>query len=101
VDTNEQAARVSAQIRTELVRLGKVDERGVALGLQGTVAGVGDLVEARKLDWSIAGYEGNRRHAINREHYRVQAVRPDGGLEVAVVEGLGATPKRSVIASTW
>ncbi|MFC4950784.1 MobF family relaxase [Pseudonocardia sp. GCM10023141] len=87
VDTNEQAARVSSAIRAELVRLGQVDERGVALGLQGTVAGVGDLVEARKLDWSIAGYEGNRRHAINREHYRVHAVRPDGGLEVAVVEG--------------
>jgi hypothetical protein len=47
------------------------------------------LVEARKLDWNIAGYEGNRRHAINREHYCVQVVWPDGGLEVAVVE---ATP---------
>jgi len=87
VDTNEQAARVSAAIRAELVRLGQVQEHGVALGLQGTVAGVGDLVEARKLDWTITGYEGNRRHAINREHYRVQAVRPDGALEVAVVEG--------------
>jgi len=87
VDTNEQAARVSAAIRAELVRLGQVDEHGVTLGLQGTVAGVGDLVEARKLDWTIAGYEGNRRHAINREHYRVAAVRPDGALEVAVVEG--------------
>jgi len=87
VDTNEQAARVSAAIRAEFVRLGHVEESGVALGLQGTVAGVGDLVEARKLDWTIAGYEGNRRHAINREHYRVQAVRADGTLEVAVVEG--------------
>ncbi|MEJ7744425.1 MAG: hypothetical protein WKF73_18915 [Nocardioidaceae bacterium] len=76
VDTNEQAARVSAAIRAELVRLGQVDEHGVALGLQGTVAGLGDLVEARKLDWTIAGYEGNRRHAINREHYRVQADPP-------------------------
>ncbi|WP_246633755.1 MobF family relaxase, partial [Pseudonocardia nigra] len=95
VDTNEQAARVSAQIRAELVRLGQVEEPGVLLGLQGTVAGVGDLVEARKLDWSIAGYEGNRRHAINREHYRVQAVRPDGGLEVAVVEG--RTPDGDVL----
>jgi hypothetical protein len=72
-----------------------VQESGVALGLQGTVAGVGDLVEARKLDWGIAGYEGNRRHAINREHYRVQAVRPDGALEVAVVEG--RTPDGDVL----
>jgi len=95
VDTNEQAAHVSAAIRAELVRLGQVDEHGVALGLQGTVAGLGDLVEARKLDWAIAGYEDNRRHAINREHYRVQAVRPDGALEVAVVEG--RTPDGDVL----
>jgi len=95
VDTNEQAARVSAAIRAEFVRLGQVEESGVALGLQGTVAGVGDLVEARKLDWTIAGYEGNRRHAINREHYRIQAVRADGALEVAVVEG--RTPEGDVL----
>jgi len=87
VDTNEQAARVSAQVRAELVRLGRVQESGVELGMQGTYAGVGDLVEARKLDWTLAGYEGNPRGAINREHYRVQAVRPNGALEVAVVTG--------------
>lgn len=95
VDTNEQAARVCAAIRADLVRLGQVTEDGVALGLQGTVAGVGDLVQARKLDWTIAGYEGNLRHAINREHYRVQGVRGDGGLEVAVVEG--RTPDGDVL----
>ncbi|MDN5916082.1 MAG: relaxase domain-containing protein [Pseudonocardia sp.] len=87
VATNEQAAQVSAQIRAELVRLGHVEERGVALGLQGTHAGVGDLVEARKLDWSLAGHEGNPRGPINREHYRVQVVRPNGSLEVAAVTG--------------
>ena len=95
VDTNEQAARVSAAIRAELVHLGQVQENGVALGLQGTYAGVGDLVEARKLDWSLAGHEGNPRGAINREHYRVQTVRPDGGLEVAVVTG--RTPDGDVL----
>ncbi len=35
VDTNEQAARLSAQLRAELVRLGRVEENGVPLGLQG------------------------------------------------------------------
>jgi len=95
VDTNEQAARVSSAIRAELVRLGQVQEDGVQLGLQGTYAGVGDLVEARKLDWTLAGYEGNPRGAINREHYRVQAVRPDGGLEVAVITG--RTPDGDVL----
>jgi hypothetical protein len=64
-----------------------VQEQGVSLGLQGTVAGVGDLVEARKLDWSLAGYEGNRRGPINRETYQVIAVRDDGGLDVASTKG--------------
>jgi hypothetical protein len=95
VDTNEQAARISAGIRADLARLGHVQEDGVTLGLQGTVAGVGDLVEARTLDWTIADYEDNRRHAINRGHYRVQSVRPDGALEVAVVEG--RTPDGDVL----
>ncbi|MHA6629148.1 MobF family relaxase [Pseudonocardia sichuanensis] len=87
VDTNEQAARVSAKIRAELVRLGHVDEGGVRLGLQGTYAGVGDLVEARALNWAVRDVEGKPRPAVTREHYRVQAVHPDGGLEVAVVRG--------------
>ena len=34
----------SAALRAELVRLGRVAEHGVPLGLQGTYAGVGDLV---------------------------------------------------------
>jgi hypothetical protein len=82
VDTNEQAARLSAQLRAELVRLGLVQEHGVPLGLQGTVAGVGDLVQARRNAWELAGHQGNRRGPINRETYRVTAVRDDGALEV-------------------
>ncbi|MGH8879045.1 MAG: MobF family relaxase, partial [Stackebrandtia sp.] len=57
-DTNEQAARISAGVRAELVRLGRVTEHGVPLGLQGTVAGVGDLVQARLNGWQLAGYQG-------------------------------------------
>lgn len=87
VDTNEQAARLCAQVRAELVRLGQVAENGVPLGLQGTYAGVGDLVEARTLDWTVQGVEGNTRPAITRERYRVHAVRDDGSLEVAVIRG--------------
>ena len=75
--------RLSAQLRAELVRLGRVDEDGVPLGVQGTVAGVGDLVQARRNGWDLAGYEGNRRGPINRENYRVLATRDDGGLIVA------------------
>lgn len=84
VDTNEQAATLSAALRAELVRLGRVQEHGVPLGRQGTYAGVGDLVEARANGWNLAGVEGNRRGPINRETYRVTAVRGDGALEVAV-----------------
>ncbi|MGD9986344.1 MobF family relaxase [Pseudonocardia sp.] len=85
VDTNDQAAALSAQLRAELVRLGRVAEDGVPLELQGTNAGVGDLVQARRNGWHLAGMEGNRRGPINRETYRVTATRSDGGLEVAPI----------------
>jgi conjugative relaxase-like TrwC/TraI family protein len=87
VDTNDQAARLSALLRAELVRLGRVDEHGVPLGLQGTYAGRGDLVQARRNGWDLAGYDGNRRGPINREQYRVLDTRDDGGLIVAPILG--------------
>jgi hypothetical protein len=90
VDTNAQADRLCARLRADLVRLGRVQEGGVALGLQGTFAGVGDLVQARRNGWDLAGYQGNRRGPVNRETYRVLAVRDDGGLEVASLTGRGA-----------
>src|SRR5207248_661586 len=83
VDTNEQAARLSAQIRTELVALGRVSEHGVPLGLQATMAGVGDIVQARRLAWDLAGYDGNHRGPITRENYRVLQVRDNGDIVVA------------------
>ena len=100
VDTNEQVARLSAQLRADLVRLGRVDdERTVPLGLQGTWAGVGDIVQARRNGWHLAGYDGNRRGPINREQYRVTAVRDDGGLEVDSPPGR-QRPGRRVTASS-
>jgi hypothetical protein len=94
VGTNEQAARLSAQLRAELVRLGLVQEHGVPLGLQGTVAGVGDLVQARRNAWELAGHQGNRRGPINRETYRVTAVRDDGALEVYPLPRRGQAGRR-------
>src|SRR6185436_3168955 len=85
VDTNEQAARLSAQLRAELVRLGRVSEDGAPLTSQGTVAGIGDLVQARYNGWDLAGLDGNRRGPINRETYQVTGLRDDGGLDVAPV----------------
>lgn len=88
VDTNEQAARLSSHLRAELVRLGRVSEEGVPLDLQGTFAGVGDVVQARLNGWDLAGFEGNRRGPINRETYRVVETRADGGLVVEPLSGL-------------
>ncbi|MEJ2862589.1 MobF family relaxase [Actinomycetospora flava] len=87
VDTNDQAARLSAGLRAELVRLGRVDEHGVALGREGAYAGVGDLVAARRNGWELAGHDGNKRGPINRETYRVTALGDDGSLTVAPVHG--------------
>jgi hypothetical protein len=82
VDTNEQAGRLNASVRTQLVALGRVDERGVFLGLEGTDAGVGDIVQGRRLAWELAGYAGNRRGAVNREMYRVEEIFDNGDLVV-------------------
>jgi hypothetical protein len=87
VGSNEDAARLSAEVRAELVRLGRVAEDGVPLGRDGTLAGVGDLVQARRNDWELLGHEGNSRAPINREAYRVVATRDDGGLLVEHVDG--------------
>jgi len=95
VDTNEQAARLSAALRADLVRLGRVAEAGVPLGLQGTWAGVGDLIQARRNGWELAGYDGNRRGSINRETYRVLETRDDGGLVVA--PALGHSPDGEIL----
>jgi len=92
VRDNNSAARVSAELRTELVALGKVAEAGVPLGRpgwEGVVAGVGDLVQARRNGWELIGFEGNERAPINRDTYRVTGLRPDGGLTVARIVSRG------------
>jgi conjugative relaxase-like TrwC/TraI family protein len=99
VDTNEQAARLSAQIRADLIRLGRVAENGVPLGLQDTVAGVGDIVQARRNQWDLAGVLGNRRGPINREQYRVLDTLEDGGLIVTPMSG--ATGERITLPGRY
>ncbi|MDN5852243.1 MAG: hypothetical protein L0K86_05220 [Actinomycetia bacterium] len=58
-------------------------------GWQGSVAGVGDLVQARRNAWHLDGWNGNTEAPINRQTYRVTAVAPDGGMTVARVTGRG------------
>ena len=87
VDTNEQADRLSAQIRAQLVQLGRVHDAGVPLDRQATIAGVGDVVQGRRNGWELYGVEGNRSCPVNRKQYRVLAAREDGGLIVAAILG--------------
>jgi hypothetical protein len=87
VGSNDSAARVSTALRAQLVRLGQVEEVGVPLGMQGTVAGVGDLVQARRNAWHLERWNGNQSAPINRTTYRVVATHPGGGLTVARLTG--------------
>lgn len=73
--TNEAAASASATIRDQLVALGRVAADGVALERDGgNLAGVGDVIMARRNDWS--------RGVVNRRRYIVEEVREDGSLFV-------------------
>jgi hypothetical protein len=83
VGNNEAAARLNGYLRSELVRLGRVEGEGVELGRDGNHAGVGDVVQARSNGWQLAGHDGNRRGPINRERLHVLEVREDGSLRVA------------------
>ncbi len=72
--SNENAAAVSAGIRRYLVEAGIVQEGGTVLGRDRNTAGVGDIVQARRIDRGLG--------LINRETYEVTGVREDGGLDV-------------------
>ncbi|MGH3628594.1 MAG: MobF family relaxase [Sciscionella sp.] len=85
VPTNAAATRLSAVLRAELVKLGRVEETGIELGRDGTIAGIGDLVQARRNGWELLGHDGNTAAPINRRCYRVTATREDGSLVVAPV----------------
>jgi hypothetical protein len=98
VRDNEAAGRVSAAMRAELVRLGRVDEGGVSLGRDGTTAGVGDVVQARRNAWGLLGYDGNERAPINRSTYRVTAVTDGDGLRVVDAAGVELTLPRGYVA---
>ncbi|WP_433504824.1 MobF family relaxase [Pseudonocardia halophobica] len=87
VGSNEAAARLSAQLRAQLVTLGHIAEAGVELTAQGTTAGVGDLVQARRNGWELLGSHGNTRAPINRETYRITDVLDNGSLRVATPSG--------------
>jgi hypothetical protein len=88
VGDNETAAQVASGLRAELVRLGRVQAEGLLLGRDGTTAGVGDRVQARRNGWDLLGHEGNARAPINRETYRVTETHPDGSMTVQDSSGV-------------
>ena len=99
VGTNEDAARASAEIRAELVRLGRVGEDGVQLRRDGNTAGIGDLVQARRNGWELAGWSDSTRAPINRETYRVMAIGNSGGIVAELVDGRYAGTRLTLPAS--
>ena len=77
--TNESAAEMSLLIRQRLVDVGRVEAEGVGLH-DDTVAGVGDVIETRKNDATLADSSGRR--VINRDTYVVTNVATSGDLRV-------------------
>lgn len=83
VDTNLQAAEVSAQVRARLVEYKLVDDhRTVDLHSSGNRAGAGDLIQTRLNAWHLKGYRGNTRAVFNRDEFLVDCVLDDGSLRV-------------------
>ncbi|MEU0093886.1 MobF family relaxase [Kribbella sp. NPDC006257] len=84
VDSNAQAADLSAQLRARLVEYGHVDdERTVSLISTGNRAGAGDVIQTRQNAWHLRGWQGNQRAAFNRDEFKVLEVLYDGALRVA------------------
>ena len=84
--TNEQAAQLSALVRAYLVDNGQVDEHGVPIAGD-NIAGIGDVIEARRNGWHLLGYLGNTSVPINKTTYTVVGTRADGGLIVTDQRG--------------
>lgn len=74
--TNGKAAELAGRVRQALVGYGLVDDTVTATVRGGNVAGVGDLVTARRNERGIPiMIEGQRRTLTNRDRLRVTGVR--------------------------
>jgi conjugative relaxase-like TrwC/TraI family protein len=79
-DRNVDAYAIAHGVRDHLVAAGLVEEAGVSLGRTGGVAGIGDEVMTRHLDWSLG--------VLNGSTFTVVGTGDDGSL--SVVNGAGA-----------
>ncbi|MGP3691157.1 MobF family relaxase [Streptomyces sp. IBSNAI002] len=88
---NEQVAELSARVRADLVRAGRVSEDGVVLrtgredhGIE-TKAGVGDLIQLRRNNRKITAENGS--FAVNRTVAEVTGISDNGALMVRLEDG--------------
>ncbi|MEU5143743.1 MobF family relaxase [Streptomyces sp. NPDC021139] len=88
---NEQVAELSARVRADLVRAGKVSDDGVVLrtgreehGIE-TKAGVGDLIQLRRNNRNIKAENGS--FAVNRTVAEVTGISDNGALMVRLEDG--------------
>lgn len=95
--TEDKAAELAAGIRSDLVALGLAEPDGVPLR-DGNVAGTGDLVQARRIDWQIE--DDNGQPVLTRNLYRVTGRRADGSLTARRVEDARDSEGREVLAGT-
>jgi hypothetical protein len=84
--SNEEAARTSMIVREQMVSLGRVETHGTLLGRDGTIAGVGDVVQARRNRWNL-GPSG----VVNRQRYTVTERCDDGSLVVCPLDQPGTS----------
>ncbi|NJC70840.1 relaxase domain-containing protein [Planosporangium thailandense] len=98
VDTNEQAARLSASLRDELIALSRVQPDGVHLPRQNTIAGVGDIIVTRANNYRLDDETGRPAEVANRQLHRVVTTREDGTL---VVEPDGCPGRRVVLPAGY
>ena len=80
--TNEEAARLAALARAELVRLGQVPERPQVTLADGNGAAAGDLVRARL---NTPAVDAAGRPLTNRDTLRLEGVALAGGGRVAIM----------------
>ncbi|MFB7677870.1 MobF family relaxase [Kitasatospora purpeofusca] len=85
--TQEDADKLAALARADLVRLGQVEAGGVELAERGITIGVGDTVQLREVDRQVRSHSGDR-FAVNRDVVRVvERDEATGRLTVAYDDG--------------
>jgi hypothetical protein len=95
---NDQARELSGDIRTELVRLGRVDPQVIGTCRDGNLIGVGDRIQARRNDSSIQ-VDGAGK-ITNRATYEVLGRHPlTGALRVRDENGLVAHLPKDYVAN--